>query len=38
MLAEKTDPSGKRYQLLPRLSPLDCYYLYDPDNYYRMQP
>jgi len=38
MLAEKTGENGRRYMLLPRLSPLDCYYLYDPDGYYRMQP
>ncbi|MGC3988403.1 MAG: ATP-dependent Clp protease proteolytic subunit [Chthoniobacteraceae bacterium] len=36
-LQEKADPNGHRYMLLPRLSPLDCYYLYNPDGYYRME-
>ena len=25
-------------RLLPRLDPVDCYYLYNPDNYYRLTP
>ncbi|MDR1280095.1 MAG: ATP-dependent Clp protease proteolytic subunit [Opitutaceae bacterium] len=33
---EKVDDSGRAYQLLPRLNPLDCYYLYNPDGYYRL--
>lgn len=36
-LSEQTDSEGNRYQLLPRLNPLDCYYLYNPDGYYRTE-
>jgi len=36
--AERVDASGRRYMLLPRLEPVDCYYLYNPDNYYRLSP
>ncbi len=32
---EKVDENGKSYQVLPRLGPFDCYYLYNPDGYYR---
>ncbi len=35
---EETDPSGRPYVRLPRLSPVDFYYLYNPDNYYRNTP
>jgi ATP-dependent Clp protease, protease subunit len=37
-LKERVDANGKRYVLLPRLDPVDCYYLYNPDNYYRLTP
>ena len=37
-LAERVDSVGRRYVLLPRLDPVDCYYLYNPDNYYRLTP
>jgi ATP-dependent Clp protease protease subunit len=37
-LEQRVDSNGKRYVLLPRLNPVDCYYLYNPDNYYRMVP
>ncbi len=37
-LQEKVDAMGRRYLLLPRLEPVDCYYLYNPDNYYRLNP
>lgn len=37
-LKESVDANGHRYVLLPRLEPVDCYYLYDPDNYYRLTP
>lgn len=37
-LAEQTDAQGRRFVLLPRLSPLDCYYLYNPDSFYRLTP
>jgi ATP-dependent Clp protease protease subunit len=38
VLAERTDAAGRRFVLLPRLEPVDCYYLYNPDNYYRLMP
>ncbi len=38
VLQESTDANGHRYVLLPRLNPVDCYYLYNPDNYYRLAP
>ena len=38
MFEEKIDPQGKRYVLLPRLDPVDCYYLFNPDQYYRITP
>ncbi len=37
-LQERVDANGRRYVLLPRLEPVDCYYLYNPDNYYRLTP
>jgi ATP-dependent Clp protease protease subunit len=37
-LQEKVDANGRRYVSLPRLDPVDCYYLYNPDNYYRLTP
>jgi len=37
-LQERVDATGHRYVLLPRLDPVDCYYLYNPDNYYRLTP
>lgn len=38
VLQESVDANGHRYVLLPRLNPVDCYYLYNPDNYYRLAP
>jgi ATP-dependent Clp protease protease subunit len=38
VLPERVDANGQRYVLLPRLDPVDCYYLYNPDNYYRLTP
>jgi ATP-dependent Clp protease protease subunit len=35
-LQEETDSEGRRFVTLPRLDPLDCYYLYNPDRYYRL--
>ena len=32
---EKVDPQGQRYVDLPRLNPLDVYFLYNPNDYYR---
>jgi ATP-dependent Clp protease protease subunit len=37
-LVEQLDAQGRPYIRLPRLSPVDCYYLYNPDNYYRLTP
>jgi ATP-dependent Clp protease protease subunit len=37
-LQERVDSNGRRYVLLPRLESVDCYYLFNPDNYYRLQP
>jgi len=37
-LQERVDTNGRRFVLLPRLDPVDCYYLYNPDNYYRLNP
>ncbi len=36
--AEQTDAQGRHFVRLPRLDPIDCYYLYNPDNYYRVTP
>jgi ATP-dependent Clp protease, protease subunit len=38
VLPERVDVLGHPYVQLPRLEPVDCYYLYDPDNYYRLAP
>ena len=35
-LQAQTDADGNRHVLLPRLDPVDCYYLYNPDGYYRV--
>ena len=34
-LQAQTDAEGTRHAILPRLDPVDCYYLYNPDGYYR---
>ncbi len=34
-LQTQIDKEGKHYQQLPSLQPLDVYFLYNPDNYYR---
>ena len=36
-LTEKLDAKGRSYVTLPRLNPMDCYYLYNPDGYFRME-
>lgn len=36
-LKEEVDADGRAHVTLPRLSPLDCYFLYNPDGYYRMR-
>jgi ATP-dependent Clp protease protease subunit len=32
---EQVDSRGHHFVTLPRLDPVDCYYLFNPDNYYR---
>jgi len=36
-LKEEVDAEGQAHVSLPRLSPLDCYFLYNPDGYYRVR-
>lgn len=36
-LAEGADEKGKPCMYLPRLTPKDCYFLYNKDGYYRMK-
>jgi ATP-dependent Clp protease protease subunit len=36
-LKEEVDPNGKPFSYLPRLTPKDVYFLYNPDGYYRMR-
>ena len=36
-LKEELNEQGKPVMYLPRLSPMDHYYLYNPDNYYHMR-
>jgi ATP-dependent Clp protease protease subunit len=35
-LQAQADADGRRHFTLPRLNPVDCYYLYNPDDYYRL--
>ena len=34
---EKVDSKGRAYKTLPHLNPVDCYYLHNPDGYYRAE-
>jgi ATP-dependent Clp protease protease subunit len=34
-MTERADEKGHLFMKLPRLNPVDCYYLYNPDNYFR---
>jgi ATP-dependent Clp protease, protease subunit len=34
---EEVDSNGKPFSYLPRLTPKDVYFLYNPDSYYRMR-
>jgi ATP-dependent Clp protease protease subunit len=36
-LKEEVDSNGKPFAYLPRLTPKDVYFLYNPDGYYRMR-
>ncbi len=33
---EMVDEKGRPFMTLPRLNPMDCYWLYNPDGYYRL--
>jgi ATP-dependent Clp protease protease subunit len=35
-LVEQVDEKGRPFVVLPRLNPLDCYWMYNPDGYFRM--
>lgn len=35
VVAATRDNQGRPYMMLPRLNPMDCYWLYNPDGYYR---
>ena len=35
--AEQVDKDGVPFAILPRLNPKDCYFLYNPDSYYRVR-
>ncbi len=35
-MTEKVDEKGHPYATLPRLNAFDCYWLYNPDGYYRL--
>lgn len=35
--AEQVDKDGIPFAVLPRLNPKDCYFLYNPDSYYRVR-
>jgi ATP-dependent Clp protease protease subunit len=37
-VVEQVDSAGHHYLALPRLDPVDCYYLYNPDGYFRPTP
>lgn len=36
-LAEEVDEKGRPCMKLPRLNPLDCYWMYNPDGYFRVR-
>jgi ATP-dependent Clp protease protease subunit len=36
-LTEQTDKDGNPYVVLPRLAPFDCYFVFNPDRYYRLR-
>jgi ATP-dependent Clp protease protease subunit len=35
-LAESVDAKGRPSMVLPRLNPFDCYWIYNPDGYYKL--
>ncbi len=34
---QKVDAKGRAYMVLPRVNPVDCYYIHNPDSYYRIE-
>jgi ATP-dependent Clp protease protease subunit len=36
-MEEAKDSEGSSYVVLPRLAPFDCYFVYNPDHYYRLR-
>ena len=36
-LYEQIDEEGRPFVRLPRPNPIDCYYMHNPDNYYRFR-
>jgi ATP-dependent Clp protease, protease subunit len=36
-LKEQVDAEGRPYVALPRLAPMDAYFIHNPDNYYRLK-
>lgn len=36
-LEEKVDAEGNPFVILPRLAPFDCYFVYNPDRYFRLR-
>ena len=36
-LAEEVDEKGRPCMKLPRLNPMDCYWMYNPDGYFRVR-
>jgi ATP-dependent Clp protease protease subunit len=36
-LMEQRDEKGRPFVVLPRLNPMDCYWMYNPDGYFRAQ-
>lgn len=37
MMTEQVDEKGRPCMSLPRLNPLDCYWIYNPDGYFRVR-
>jgi ATP-dependent Clp protease protease subunit len=36
-MMEQVDEKGRPCMSLPRLNPLDCYWIYNPDGYFRVR-
>ena len=37
LLMEQLDEKGRPCMSLPRVNPLDCYWIYNPDGYFRVR-